>query len=397
MVKYDALIHDRKFFESAHIKERQEQYKFTQAVKVETFLWDLELYGQLQRALGDQVVLKGGAAAQLFIPTERQRTSVDIDVIYLGKKDRLEEALIKIHKDFGEDEVYFRFNKHIPKNPKTILPLETYFVPIPAVINADSTSNIKVDFHMMESLDLEVREVENATAFVIPLGFNPICLSPASLLGDKLLTLAQGSVGIPPDREDDIVKQLYDLEYLTNSVHPEDANAMNLAMTTLFEREIAHRPEKVGLNQAHQDSIRLLERYSTVNSHKPDELARIAMRNFKGNYEPKPFRSSLDWEVTARRLQFFVRCLADDQRQALIDLRKADEMAASIDFRGNERRTEIRHALSEEFVRLLKAEGRLEEAKRLKNTSTERLLWEVVHPSRLSDIQNLITARSTSA
>ena len=42
MVKYDALIHDRKFFEPAHIKERQEQYKFTQAVKVETFLWDIE-------------------------------------------------------------------------------------------------------------------------------------------------------------------------------------------------------------------------------------------------------------------------------------------------------------------------------------------------------------------
>ena len=397
MVKYDALIHDRKFFEPAHIKERQELYKFTQAVKVETFLWDLELYGQLQRALGDQVVLKGGAAAQLFIPTERQRTSVDIDVIYLGTKDRLEEALTKIHKDFGEDEVYFKFNKHTPKNPKTILPLETYFVPIPAAINADSTSNIKVDFHLMESLGLEVREVENAAAFVIPLGFNPICLSPASLLGDKLLTLAQGSVGIPPDREDDIVKQLYDLEYLTKNVNSEDTSAMNLAMTTLFEREIAHRSEKVGLDQAHQDSIRLLERYSTVNSPKPDELARTATRNFRGNYEPKPFRSSMDWEVTAKRLQFLVRCIASNPEQALVNLKEADEIEARIELKGNERRIEIRQALSEDFVTLLRGEHRMETAKRLKNTSPERLLWEVLRPSRLSDIQSLITPRATSA
>ena len=40
------------------------------------------------------------------------------------------------------------------------------------------------------------------------------------------------------------------------------------------------------MDQSHQDSIRLLERYSIVNSHKSDELARTAMRNFRGNYEP---------------------------------------------------------------------------------------------------------------
>ena len=397
MVKYDALIHDRKFFEPAHIKERQEQYKFTQAVKVETFLWDLEIYGQLQRALGDQVVLKGGAAAQLFIPAERQRTSVDIDVIYLGEKDRLEEVLTAIHKDFGEDDIYFKFNRHIPKNPKTSLPLETYFVPVPAVMNADATTNIKVDFHLMERLDLEVREVENAAAFVIPLGFNPICLSPASLLGDKLLTLAQGSVGIPPEREDDIVKQLYDLEYLTKSVTREDANAMNLAMTTLFEREIALRPEKVGLNQAHQDSIRLLEKYSVFGAPNADARAGSAIKNFRSNYEPGPFRSSIAWEITAKRLQFLVRSISADSGRSLAVLKEADEMAASIDLTGNERRTEIRQALSEGLVNMLRRENRFEAAKRLKNVSPERLLWEVLRPSRLSDIQNLITASATLA
>jgi hypothetical protein len=92
-----------------------------------------------------------------------------------------------------------------------------------------------------------------------------------------------------------------------------------------------------------------------------------------------------------------VRCIAENQEHALAALREADELGVRIDLKGNERRTEIRQTLSEEFVKLLRAENRLEAAKRLKNTSPERLLWEVVHPSRLSDIQNLITARSTSA
>jgi hypothetical protein len=193
------------------------------------------------------------------------------------------------------------------------------------------------------------------------------------------------------------VKQLYDLEYLTKNVNSEDTSAMNLAMTTLFEREIAHRSEKVGLDQAHQDSIRLLERYSTVNSPKPDELARTATRNFRGNYEPKPFRSSMDWEVTAKRLQFLVRCIASNPEQALVNLKEADEIEARIELKGNERRIEIRQALSEDFVTLLRGEHRMETAKRLKNTSPERLLWEVLRPSRLSDIQSLITPRATSA
>ena len=107
MVNLDALIHDRTYFSLDHIAERKKQYNFTQAVKVETFLWDLELYGQLQHYLGNKVVLKGGAAAQLFFSPEQQRTSVDIDVIYTGDTKTLLSALTSIHKAFGEDDTFF--------------------------------------------------------------------------------------------------------------------------------------------------------------------------------------------------------------------------------------------------------------------------------------------------
>lgn len=114
MINFDALIHDRKYFGPDYITDRKEQYNFTQAIKVETFLWDLELFGQLQRSLGKQVVLKGGVATQLFFPPERQRSSVDIDVIYLGDVAPLPEVLESIHEAFGGDDLFFKFNKHTP-------------------------------------------------------------------------------------------------------------------------------------------------------------------------------------------------------------------------------------------------------------------------------------------
>ena len=92
---------------------------------------------------------------------------------------------------------------------------------------------------------------------------------------------------------------------------------MNLAMTTLFEREIALRPEKVGLNQAHQDSIRLLEKYSVFGAPNADARAGSAIKNFRRNYEPGPFRSSIAWEITAKRLQFLVRSISADSGRSL--------------------------------------------------------------------------------
>ena len=48
---------------------------------MELFLWDLELFLQIQKRLGEHIVLKGGAATQFYLPIEAQRTSVDILMI----------------------------------------------------------------------------------------------------------------------------------------------------------------------------------------------------------------------------------------------------------------------------------------------------------------------------
>lgn len=397
MINYEALIHDRKYFEFDHIVERQTRHNFTQAVKVETFLWDLELYGQLQRHLGETVVLKGGAAAQLFFAAEKQRTSVDIDVIYLGDEKSLEDALGSIHKDFGEDDLYFKFNKYEPENPKTQLPLETYFVSVPTLTGGKSPINIKVDFHLMDNLNLQTITLEGVNAFVIPLAYKPRCLSPGALIGDKLLTLAQGSVGIPPEREGDVPKQLYDLDGLTKVVDHEDFPAVKAAMEDLFERELSVRSQKVSMGKALEQMTGLLEKYSGLDSHNSDQNARTAIRNFRGNYEPRPFRDPITWGIVSKRLQFFVKCILTGVENPLLLLGSVDQLEVMIrleEERYKETRTRLRQELRDEFVSDLKSSGFPEKAKRLRNTRPERLLWEIVTPSNLKEIDQMLRAKA---
>ena len=398
MIDYGPLIHDRIYFDREHILERQALYGFTQAVKVETFLWDLELFGQLQRTLGNRVVLKGGAAAQLFFAPERQRTSVDIDVIYLGDAALLPTVLASIHEAFGADDLYFKFSRHVPLSPRTKLPLETYFVSVPTATGR-TPINMKVDFHLMDHLDLQVTEIEGASAFVIPLAFKPRCLSAGSLIGDKLLTLAQGSIGIPPEREDDMPKQLYDLDGLSRVVKSQDFEVIRHAMEELLEYELSVRSDKVSLERALEQMVHQLERYAGLDSHKSDEHARTAVQNFRGNYEPQPFRDPIAWGVLSKRLQFLVRCIAGSVANPISYLQRADRLETIIAFKEGkfkETKPGLLESLRKDFLDVLRSQGRPDVAKRLKNSRVERLLWEVLTESNAEEIEGTIVSVSQS-
>jgi hypothetical protein len=394
MVNLAALLHDRKYFSLDYIAQQQTQYNFTQSVKVETFLWNLEIFGQLQRHLENKVILKGGAAAQLYFPPDRQRTSVDIDVIYTGDNARLIQALKAIHKSFGEDTTYFKFNQYIPQNPKTVLPLDTYFMAVPACTIPKAPLNIKIDFHLMESNPFETVEINNAQAFIIPLAFRPLCLSAGTLFGDKILTLAQGSLGIPPEREDDIVKQLYDLDLLSRIVQESETAALRNAMDILYKRELEIRKVRIEFSLALQQMIRLLDKYSILDSAKSDRVARDAINHFRSNYEPRPFRSSQDWGITAKRLQFFVRALEANVEQPISRLAEADSLLRMLAFESNDHRGEIRKQLATEFTAQLRDNGNADAAKRLKNTSPERIFWERVNPHNLEQVKTSILSKT---
>lgn len=87
---YKKLFHDEVAFQHETLETRMQNYGFKNMGRMELFLWDLELFLQMQDRLGDRVVLKGGAATQFYLPKEVQRTSVDIDMLFAGTESEIE-------------------------------------------------------------------------------------------------------------------------------------------------------------------------------------------------------------------------------------------------------------------------------------------------------------------
>lgn len=129
----DVLIHDTSCFSANTIKKRATEFGFSQPWVLEAFAWDLELFGQLQSLVEGELILKGGAAAQFFVPIERQRASIDIDIIALIDSKSLGKVVKSLSERFGNS-IYFRFEPYIPKKPTVNLPMYTYTVLVPSSI-----------------------------------------------------------------------------------------------------------------------------------------------------------------------------------------------------------------------------------------------------------------------
>jgi len=170
-------------------------------------------------------------------------------------------------------------------------------------------------------------------------------------------------------------------------------------MEVLFDRELSVRPEKVPFERALEQMIVLLERYSGLDAHRSDLRARTAIQNFRGNYEPRPFKDLIIWGITSKRLGFLVKCISSRVNNPLSQLKNAkriEKIVALEQVRFKEDRIRLQQELREEFFAVLKSQGRPETAKRLKNSRLERLFWEIVMPSNLEEIQKKVMAKTAN-
>jgi hypothetical protein len=64
-IKEENLLLEKEVFSTESIENRMtEDGGFNSFSKFELFVWDLEMFLQLQKKLGDKIILKGGAATQ---------------------------------------------------------------------------------------------------------------------------------------------------------------------------------------------------------------------------------------------------------------------------------------------------------------------------------------------
>ena len=241
------LIHPATCFQRDELERRRVEHKFVHLAKVEAFAWDLELYGQLQSQFNNRVILKGGAAAQLFFPIHLQRNSVDIDVVTDLTNREFAEGLKAITQRLCPNGAVCTFKEYIPERGKDGLRLTRYTIEVPSVCNAQegygrqdpTVQTLNVDV-LYGRVPKEHFIKKSTPTFALNLEFEARVCSTDALFGDKLMTLAVTTVGIPDFRASDRCKQLYDLHGFvslwsiaelvsTLSRNPQDANLLAAA------------------------------------------------------------------------------------------------------------------------------------------------------------------------
>lgn len=393
------LIHDWRNFSADSIRKKVEIYDFTQPTEFEVLIWNYELYGHLQQLAEKNLILKGGAAAQLYLSKDKQRTSVDLDIVSLVGVGGIEQILKRISTKLGNQENYFTFRRYKPLEPEVKLPMRTYYVAIPSMIGQTHLKNrkrfpgreIKMDFFLEDS-GINSVTLRNPKTLVLNLAYSPIVSTKESLIADKLLILATKSVGIPFKRRADIPKHVYDIDCLVQQGLDEDSIREIISiMNSLIEAECSYRRISYSVREVITHIIEELENLSYIGFS--EELKNIAryIENFQSQYlQRSNFQKSHGWGIRFLRLRFLVKSILQLIQKEINEKEIASlfTMACQIDARlgkSGEKRADLRKQLLQTYRHQIKEKYRF-----LKGQPPERILWEIVSPENIEEIKDLV-------
>lgn len=398
---FTKIFHDKTAFERDYLQQRMDQYGFKNMSRMELFLWDLELFLQIQKRLGEHIVLKGGAATQFYLPIEAQRTSVDIDMIFCGTDKDVKDTLDDITACLKEEDEFFDFYEHVPKNPKTNLPMHTYFIDVPSVLSnkernavegAIDKQELKIEF-IMETEDWEYTRKTGENIFAVQSEFQYQLLSVSHLFADKFTTIGSNTIGVQNDRMDEQVKQFYDVMMLT-------IYQLNKLDIEEVRKKYLHRAEKewydrknneYDLQEIIADVRRQLLRYSMADSGEDPELKKH-INDFKALYlnSKVEFNPQIVACGAALVHLMYETILNDDNWDTVKKALSIENMLELTQYEGKEKgikTKEIREMLIHEFGSYSTIPGNI-----LKGKNLKRIFWAIVEKDNVDEIHGKVMA-----
>jgi predicted nucleotidyltransferase component of viral defense system len=380
------FIHDKAFFSQARIRERAEQYGFSDPLPVELFLWDCEIAAQIQSE-SDSCILKGGTAVQLHLPVEMQRGSVDVDIVHPFKEQEIANMLSHIQKKLQ----LIEFERYNPKRPKKNINLITYIAKTPALLPSvnNKPREIKIDF-LSENLGLPTETISGVETFAVEIK-KLKCYSITSLIGDKLLTLAENTVGITELA--DIPKQLYDISLLIERNPPEQKQFSEIVnvIETLTPVEASYRNIKLSSKEALTDIEKTMKKYSILDTAGADANIKANINNFQQFYVSTSQRKAwYKWSTWALKIRFLVQIIT-----AIIDKQITSKEAAEECNTAFKTEQTLKLVRGEDINKLKKqlmeaADTKIPYYKELKGKPVERVLWQVLSRKNLAIIRELV-------
>ena len=299
-------IHDKTCFEEKYIRAKATENGFSEPLNVERYLWDCEIAVQLQNESGC-FILKGGAAVQLHLPIDKQRGSIDVDIICAATKEKIEQTVLNIQDRIPQ----IKFEEYKPKNPKTELNMITYFVKTPALIcNGEPFHHIKVDF-LMEDLNLPTEIIKNVRTFAVDIK-EIKCYSATTLIGDKLLALAENTLGVKDI--DNMPKHLYDVYQISKNFNLSKEQFVEIVDTIkkISALEAKYRKLETTPEGALQDVIATMNKYSSLDITNDNQELKRQIEIFQGAYVRASERQRLfGWCTRITQIRFLSNLLLD--------------------------------------------------------------------------------------
>lgn len=404
---YKKLFHKEEAFQRETFQKRMEEFGFKNMARMELFLWDLELFLHIQKILGDKIILKGGAATQFYLPRDAQRTSVDIDMLFFGTEEEIKKTLRKIEEYLGTEDELFYFHKHSPKNPKTNLPLHTYYTKVPSVLsNAERNmeresipyQELKIEFILQpEKWEYERRTGENI--FAVNSSWNYQILPLNYLFADKLTTLGCNTIGVQNERLDEQVKQFYDIMMLSrNCISEMQCSVVKEKYLKRAEQEWNTRKITLGSTLEGRDYEpkyivkdveKQLLRYQQADSGEDAELKKFIndfhslYLNRKVQYDPKTVACGAS--LVRLMYELMISGMGWDKVKQALEIEKKLGMEHLSGPEKGQKIRKLRNQFIQEFGR-----DSVIPASTLKGKDLKRVFWAVVNIDNLNKIEGMI-------
>lgn len=395
-INQDNLILEKEVFIRSEIEKRMEDGGFNSLSKFELFIWDLEMFLQIQKKLGDKIILKGGAATQFYIPVTAQRTSVDIDMICLATHEEVYQAISEIETEFKGEGDYCKFRIYKPKNPKLGLDdLETYFETVPSICNnkelfaTHGKQEVKIEFLFSEP-GCSINKIKQPELFALETEKEFNVLSLENLFADKLTTLGPTTIGVSDARADEQFKQIYDVITLFIS-NMDQINRNKDLVKTNYEKSAIIECKMHGIaydqETLFQDMKLLIDRVKNIEND--SSLMQQAV-NFQSLYLRRIVnKDKAQWAIVGYQLDLLTDYIfLNDTR--ILKYREIEDFIEKLKFeaiRGPERGTKIRdvrNALEKQFGSIDKL------SKDLFRKKMERIIWELICYVTLYEIKDSI-------
>lgn len=365
--------------------ETARKHRFTQPQVIELFRWDLELVSQLQ-SQSREFILKGGAAAQLYLPVEKQRASVDVDLVFPPKEGSPEDSMSALRAKFASRTPFFQFKEYKPKKPIANIPMKTYDVDLPGVLGKDCS--IKLDI-LLADTGVPFTTIRRAETFAVVVE-NVKCSTAGALIGDKLLTLAKDSIGIT--KIEDYPKQMYDLEMLAfqRDCGLEELGDAIKAVKILTPIEAGFRGKRVRPLEALKDVKNTMTGFSKLDLASADMQFKKAVNNFQQFYVSETERATRLYQWSSRALR--VRFLASLIQLHFMDKLSPQEverflsLSKSISSRAKSAKARDVEEARSGLLKLSKGQ----EMKELKGKPLDRVFWHTVTPENIEELAKSI-------